>query len=143
MLSTTYAAMNLGAKATNKVINLEDKFKVKPKTNPSVAEAASIIQNLHNLNSLKASADPSTTDILVAKHKLASSRLSYRRVVRAAQAEDRDADDRKLAEILSNNPSAIFSRFRAASKSSAPVVNTMKVGNKVYSGECAPDGVFL
>ena len=46
MPSATYAAMNLGSQATNKVVNLGEKYKVKPKTNPEVTEAARICMEI-------------------------------------------------------------------------------------------------
>ena len=143
MLSTTYAAMNLGSHATNKVVNLADKPKVRSKTNPEVNEAARIcMQNQNYLTSLRSSPHTPLNDITDAKGVLASSRLAYRRVVRAVQVRDRDAEDMKLAEILSRNPRAVFSRFRAASRSTAPAVNKIRVSDKVYSGECVPAGIF-
>ena len=116
MLSATYAAINLGSCATNKVVNLGDKPKVRLKSNPEITEAARIcMENLSYLTSLRSPPCATLTDISVAKKVLASSRLDYRRVVRAVQARDRDAEDMNLAGILSRNPRAVFSRFRAAS----------------------------
>ena len=125
------------------MINLAEKSKTKPKVNQSVAEAAGhCMRNLKVLNSLKASGGSTPSDLAAAHHDLATSRLEYRREVRTDVAENRDSEDIKLAEILSKNPTRVFSKFRAASASSAPVVNKMKVGEKVYTGEFVPDGIF-
>ena len=146
MLSATYAAMNIGSKITNKVVNLGDHFKPKPKVNPEVIDAADVcMADLKHLNLLKASAGTSAfadDAIKVAKEALATSRVAYRQVSRAAQAQDRNEKDRKLAEILSKNPSAVFSMFREASRNSMPVVSTMRVDDKTYAGDTVPDGIF-
>jgi hypothetical protein len=125
------------------VINLDKKFTPKPKKDPDVVSAAKTsLHDLHHLNLLEASSVHTPADLDAAKSKLASSRLKYRREVRASLARERDMKDAKLSEILSKNPSAVFRTFRAATKSSAPNVNKIKVGDKVYSGDNVPDGIF-
>ena len=98
-----------------------------------------------NLNILRHSTGTSAVAdeaIRVAKEALATSRVAFRQVSRAAQAQDRDEKDRKLSDILTRNPSAVFSMFREASRNSMPVVSTMRVGDKTYSGDNVPDGIF-
>ena len=133
--------MTLGAKATNKVIMMSQKFQCKSRSNP-LAEAAAVtsMQDLHHLRRLEAS--PSSTDFEVqeARGKLLSSRYQFKKV-RAGLAEERDATDSKLHDILSN-PSNVFRKIRSSARSSSPAVKTMKVGDKVYSGEVVADGLF-
>ena len=143
LLSTTYAALNLVTQATNRTIPLDKKFTPKPKKDPDVAAAAKTsLQDLHHLNLLESSVHTPGNSLETARSKLAASRNKYRREVRASLARERDMQDAKLSEILSKNPNAVFRAFKAASKSSAPAVNKMKVGSKVYSGDKVPDGIF-
>ena len=125
------------------MINLDKKFTPKPKNDPDVVAAAKTsLHDLHHLNLLEASSVHIPADLEAAKSKLTSSRLKYRIEVRASLARERDMQDAKLSEILSKNPSAVFRAFKAASKSSAPNVNKIKVGDKDYSGDNVPDGIF-
>ena len=109
LLSTTYSAMNLGAKATNKVVMMSKTFKQKPTVPiPSIAEAAasSLKDHLH-LKTVSASPLATKEEIDDAASKLRSSRYQYKKEVRAGLADGRDARDSFLHNIISN-PSAVF-----------------------------------
>jgi len=134
--------MTQTAQLTNKVINLGDEFKIKPKINPPVTSAAKLEAHaLHQLREVEKSKTSSVVDIEFAKQELSITRYKYKKEVRADLAQERDLRDSKLHGILSN-PSAIFRQFRAASKSSAPTVQNLHVGDKVYSGSSVADGMF-
>ena len=76
LLSTTYTAMNLGAKATNKVVMMSKKFKSKPTVpNPSIkAAAASSKNDLLHLRKVTASPLSTKAEIDESSSKLKSSR---------------------------------------------------------------------
>ena len=142
LMSTTFSAMNIMAKATNKVTMLAKKFRMKPKTSPAVFHAASrSLRDLNHLNNLVLSSSPSPEDIDVARQQLSSSRRDFKKVVRSELAQDRDIMDSKLNDIISN-PSKAFRTFRAAARSNAPCVKRLQVGDKVYSGDTVADGMF-
>ena len=89
MLSTTYAAMNIASKSTNKVVNLREKFKPKPKIDPDVADAAMNCTEDHKqlnlLRSLAGTSAEADDAIAVAKEALADSKRAFRQVTRAAR----------------------------------------------------------
>ena len=56
--------MNMVAKTTNKVSMLAERYKLKPKSNPSaVATAKKSLQQLHHLKSLQLSSDSTSEEI--------------------------------------------------------------------------------
>ena len=85
LLSTTYLAMNMGSKATNKVIMMSKKFQNKPPPpNPSIAEAAATSMQDHiHLRTVKASPSSTQADIDDASEKLKVSRYQFKKEVRA------------------------------------------------------------
>ena len=143
LLSTTFSAMNIAAKATNEVSMLgEKKERVKPKTSQSTKAAAKTsFKLLQKLSRLEGSQTASEAELDEARLRLHISRLLFKKIVRKCLAEERDIRDRKLYDIISN-PSAAFSALRAGARSTAPAVKRMQVGDKVYMGESVADGLF-
>jgi hypothetical protein len=71
LLSTTFAAMNLAAQATNKVTMLGNKYKKKHMSNTSATAAAmASLQELHHLRSLEASPLSTIADLEEANQRL-------------------------------------------------------------------------
>ena len=72
LLSTTYTAMNMAAKATNRVIMLGEEHNVKAKTNPDVSAAAKLsLQELNNVRQLETSAVSTLAEMEAVKQRLA------------------------------------------------------------------------
>ena len=143
LLSTTVMAMNVGAKATNKVVNMSDKSKVRPSSpNPVIAAAASNSkQYLLQLRMLQSSPQSHQDEIDLADSNLQKSRYEFKKEVRAGLAAERDAQDSFLHNIISN-PSTVFKKLRANNRSSTSVLKRLQVGDNVYSNERVPDGMF-
>ena len=142
LLSSTYTALCLGAKATNKVFMMSTEHKYQPTSNPSAAAAAtSSMMDLQNLRIIEASPSSTEAEVKEAKLKLQNSRILFKKEVRAGLAEERDASDSFLHNILSN-PKVVFRKLRSSAKSAKPAVKKMRVGDKVYSGEAVADGMF-
>ena len=143
LLSTTFMAMNVGAKATNKVVSMSDKTQVRPITpNPAIATAASYSkQCLLQLRMLQSSPQSHQDEIDMAHSNLQKSRYEFKKEVRVGLAAERDACDSFLHSIISY-PSTVFKKLRASSRSSPSALKRLQVGDKVYSNERVPDGMF-
>ena len=141
LLSTTYTAMTQTAKATNKVINLGDKLQLKPKKNKVIAAAKVTLHHLRQLRKVEKSSPFSGIELESAIQRLSISRHQYRKEVRAGLAQERDLRDLKLNDIVSH-PFPIFRQFRAASQISAPNVQNLHFGTKIYSGDAVANGMF-
>ena len=143
LFSTTYSAMNLVTKATNKVNLLNAKHKAKPNIAPSISAAAkSSMNELQNLRRLRASSTTTSEELDFARESLSNSRQQFKKETRTDLALNRDTVDSNLHNILTN-PSAAFHAFKTTGRSSAPTVRRMQVGSdKVYLSKTVADGMY-
>ena len=142
LLSTTFSAMNIAAKSTNKVSMLGIKLTIKPKKNKEVQIISkSSHKLLRALSRLEANPTATQDQLLEARHNLHESRMLFKKCVREGLAEERDTCDSKHYNIISN-PSAAFRAFRAGARNASPSVKKMHVRDKVYLGESVPDGMY-
>ena len=142
LLSSTYSAMNIISKGTNKCIMTADTLKHKHKVSPSVRAAANkSLKELQNLRKLEQTLNGTEQQMEAAKERLENSRKQYKKEVRHDLAVARDKVDTDLHNILSD-PSTAFRSLRSARKSSAPPVKKLHVGDKVYCGDAVADGMY-
>ena len=142
LLSSTYSAMNIISKGTNKCIMTADTLKPKHKVSPSVRVAANkSLKELQNLRKLEQTLNVTEQQMEAAKDRLENSRKQFKKEVRHDLAVARDKVDTDLHNILSD-PSTAFRSLRSARKSSAPPVKKLHVGDKVYCGDAVADGMY-
>ena len=116
LLSSTYSAMNLVSKATNKVNLLSAEHKAKPSIAPTISAAAkSSMNDLQNLKRLQATSTTIREELDVARESLANSRQQFKKETRTDLALNRDTVDSNLHNILTN-PSAAFHAFKTATR---------------------------
>ena len=138
LLSSTYDALNLSAQATNKVLKLGKPHVAHPTLHPEVRRAQQA--SLRAASDLKHALHPGAT--LAARKELSEAKAELRRTTRAAKRDEAVVRDTRLASILSSNPRALYSFIRGSKSGEVREVQTLKVGQKIYTGSNVPDGFY-
>ena len=73
---------------------------------------------------------------------LAKAKKEYRSVVRRQKHQDDLLRDSQLYSLCSSNPASLYRKIRAAKLSSSGAVPFLTVGEKLYTGEKVPDGMY-
>ena len=93
LLSTTFSAMSIAAKSTNKVTMLGDKMTAKPKKNVDAQnEAKKSFKLRRSLSRLEASQTATKEELCDARLKLNISRVLFKKTVRDELATERDTN---------------------------------------------------
>ena len=73
---------------------------------------------------------------------LIQAKLEYRNVVRQSRVQAGYDRDRKLFEILKENPNAAFSYIKSCRRKPRARIECLKVGKKLYQGSAVADGFY-
>ena len=142
LLSSTYSCLSFAASSTNKSIKLSSSRTKKPSICPTIRKnQRNVLKFKKSLDSL-ISLSPTPEAVESAREDLRSAKASLRQATRSSQSDLRNKRDKNLFEILSSNPSAAHRSIKASKSSSSSDIQTLKVDNKIYSGENVPDGFF-
>ena len=69
-------------------------------------------------------------------------KLNHRKLVRKNKVAERVKNDKKLFDICSKNPKAIFSTIKASKTNSQSKIQRLHVGDKTYLESEVPDGFY-
>ena len=94
-----------------------------------------LLQSHRNLTSSEVSSEA----FLDLKNKHTYLKMNHRRTIRAENAAQSLKRDTELFTILSENPSAIYSKLRASKAAKNKKVDHIKVSDRTYLGEFVPD----
>ena len=141
LLQSTCDVLSTGAAASNETINLGKQFHPKPAENPGVAAAQAKVLRLSKLVRHLSSTNCSEAQLLDAKRALSTSRSACRRETNAHIMQECNDRDSKLSTIFSD-PHSFFKSLRAVKSQTSSKIQSLTVGDKVYSGSSVPDGFF-
>ena len=143
LLQSTNDVLNTAASATNKTVQLGKVFHQKPTENPDVSAAAATVFRLHKLvKHLTSSSCTSEAQLLDAKHAVTAAKSAYRRAANAATMLAFNERDSLLHTVLQSNPGKLFKCVKSSKSGTSSKIHSLKVGDKVYTGNSVPDGFF-
>ena len=117
--------------------------KHKPHVPPEVKAAQARVLRLHKLATKLATTISSTSEqVTEARQAVAAARADCRRIVNAFTKLACDERDSLTHSVLTSNPRKLYRSIRASNNKGSSKINTLNVGNKVYSGNSVPDGFF-
>ena len=140
MLQMTNFVMNLTAKLSCKVVSLASKPQKKALKTPIIVRKA--MKKLKKAHHIMRTPTSTPERMLSARAIFSSAQRQYRRAIRLYRHHQNQARDKKLHEILSDNPSSLYSYIRNCRKKSEASIDKLVVGDKTYSGKRVPDGFF-
>ena len=146
LLSSTYDALNLAARATHKVLELGKQHVPRPSLHPEVRQAQlarlKAAENLQAALHTSDSTQSSSEAAIAARQKCSEAKSELRRVTRDVKRRESEQRDAKLASVLSSNPAGLYSFIRKSKAGEARDIQNLKVGAKIYSGSAVPDGFY-
>ena len=137
LLESTNHLLSTAATQTNKSTKLAYDVKRKPRRHPDIKNAQKkLTAAQHRFSSAK-----DHEGRRLAGEARAAAQREYRQAIRREQQQDCDRRDTRMHQILSSNPSKVFSYLRGL-KSTEASINKLKVGERTYKEEKVPDGFF-
>ena len=137
LLASTNIILSSAATETNKYTRLADEVKKKSRRHPDIKIAQKKLTSAQHSFTLACDDE----ERKLAGEAKAAARLDYRKAIRREQQQDCDKRDTQMHQILSSNPSKVFSSIQSLRTNKASI-NTLKVGDKTYIEEKVPDGFF-
>ena len=142
LLQSTNDVLNTAAAASNKTVQLGRTFRPKPTKNPDVTAAQATVLRLSKLAKNLSSSNSSESQLLDAKRAVSAARSACKRLSNAAAEQACRDRDTLLHTVLDSNPRALFKSIKASKSGTSTKIQSLKVGQKVYSGTSVPDGFF-
>ena len=142
LLQSTNDVLTTGAAASNATIELGKQFCPKPVENPTVSAAQA--QSLR-LSKLAKNLEASTTSqdrCLDARRAASAARSACRRAINAANMKSCNERDTLTHTVLESDPGAFFKAMKTTKSGKSSKIQSLHVGNKVYSGKEVSDGFF-
>ena len=139
LLQSTNDVLSTCAVASNKSTKLGKTFLPKPHIFPAVQASQSKVLRL---SKHLASSIFSAEQLCEARRALTAARAECRRLVNATTKQSCDERDALTHSVLSSNPEKLYSFMKASNSLTSSKINSLKVGNKIYSGKAVPDGFF-
>ena len=143
ILKMTNTVLSSSASSTNMSKSLDNSSLKRSRRVPKHVLAAKrkvARTNRRKNASARHSSNGEPTPEAVADHKEARSR--YKKAIRKSLVMAGSERDRKLFEILGENPGKAYSFLKSARKNSPTKIASLTVGNKVYHGSAVCDGFY-
>ena len=143
LLNSTNDVLNTTAAASNKIVHLGKHFHPKPVENSEVSAAQAKLLRLSKLvKQLSSSLNCNEPQLLEAKHALTAARSALKRSLNASTQKDCDDRDKLHHTILGSNPASLYKSIKASKSGSSSKIQSLKVGDKLYSNNSVPDGFY-
>ena len=143
LLQSTNDVLSTCAAATNKIINLGKATSSRPKSNPEVTAAQSKVLRLSKLaGNLSSSSSATDSQIIDARRAVTAARAECRRISNYTTMVACNERDAMTHSVLTSNPEKLYRFVKASNNKSSARIKSLKVGNKVYTGNSVPDGFF-
>ena len=141
MIKLTSDILASASSSSNKSISLSSKSSSKTLRIPRAIKSSqnTLLRRCKALKKLPAS-DPRYAAAAI---KLKNAKVNHRRVIRACNGSQNFAEDQKMYDILSNNPSSIYRKIKSLKSSSTKPIPFIKVGSEEYHGEQVKDGFLF
>ena len=143
IFSSTSSILSHAAQSLNKFRRLSSLQKPRPSLHPDIRAAqVSSLSAARHLRDLKSKEAPNACLINEATANCASQRANLKRISKAWKVSEAVKRDQLLSTILTTNPSTAYSFLRASKNINTGPIQTLSVGNKIYSGDSVSDGFF-
>ena len=139
LLFKTNEILSKTAQSTNRVIKLGEVKNIKSKKKPiEIKQTENTLREA--LRKVKLSV--TVTEKEYAAKALKMARNNHRHIIKSLRNKMYVEHDQKFFEILSSNPSSVFTSIKRAKSSSKAQVPFIMVGEKKYKGDKAIDGLY-
>ena len=143
LLSSTNDALASAAKASNKFVKLGKHVVQRPVIHPDVKTAQKVALHAEDhLQKISTAPYPDPCILEAARISALFAKSSLRKVSRSIHLEANSAKYSELFSILQKNPSNLHKSIRNNKSASSSKIQTLKVGEKFFSGSSVPDGFF-
>ena len=143
LLQSTCDVFSSCAAASNKTVKLGKMPKTKPSKDLDVSAAQKRLLRLTKLvKQLETSSSSTESQLHEAKFAATSARAELRRLVNSKTMLAENARDALTHKVLDSDPSLLFKAVKSIKSNDSTNIQTLKVGDKVYSGKTVPDGFF-
>ena len=144
LLQSSYDTLSSSASDTNISVDLLKKNTPKKiRTPPAISHSLKYLENARlNLRSIQNLSSATSFDISEAEKMLSNAKSKYRCTVRYTNHSKSYKRDQGLDDILTSNPSKVFSFVRTCKSSGFSQIQKLQVGNTSYEGSDVPDGFF-
>ena len=143
LFSSTCSILSHAAQSLNKFRRLSSLHKPRPSLHPDVRAAqTSSLSAARHLRNLKSGESPNACLINEATENCARERSNLKRMTKEWQGSEGVKRDQRLSTILTTNPSSAYSFLRSSKNINTGTIQTLSVGDKVYSGSAVSDGFF-
>ena len=143
LFQITNHILTTAAKQTNNVVELSKPCKSRPvPTPPDVLAAAKVKLDAHKRLSALRNSNASKAELLEAHTTFNIAKAAHQNVVRKSTVEQECIRDEQFHEILSKNPRDVFRRIKARKSKESPSIDSLIVGDKIYTNENVSDGFF-
>ena len=135
--------MMTGATETNSFTKLGKPSKPKNKQDSSVRAAQSRSLRLSKLvKKLELSNSASTEQLGEARRAAISAKVTCRRLMNMVSKQACDQRDSLIHSVLESDPGQLFKAIKSSKCNTSSNIQTLHVGDKVYSGKDIPDGFY-
>ena len=128
------------AKNTNEFSDFSIPFKKSPKRKPVIlTKSEAALRRSHNLLRKIDKSSPSYFRFARAHNE---KKRQYTRLIRFSRMRESMRRDHTLNKIISSDPSTSYKSIRKLRSSCNSKINKLSVGQRLYSGEMVPDGIY-
>ena len=140
LLKMTNSVLSRSAQVTNTAKNLKKRSVIRSAKTPKlVLRAKKKLSRTHKSISKLGPHGHPPADMLAAHN---DAKQEYKAALRRSRVQAGHDRDRKLFTILDENPQKAFGFLKSCRKSTPAVIESLKVGPKVYHGKAVSDGFF-
>ena len=143
LLASTNYLLSSAAQASCKFVKLGEQHVVRPSCHPDVKAAQQqALGAAKQLRTAMSASEPVSVEVEAAKTTHAAARAEVKRVTKDWQRSEAVKRDQRLSDILTSNPSAVYSFLRSAKSGASKPIQKLKVSEKTYPSELVPDGFY-
>ena len=142
LLQSTNDVLNTAAAASNKTVQLGREFRPKATDNPVVTAAQAKVLRLSKLVKHLSSSNSNEAQLLEAKQAVSAARAACKRAINAVTEQACLDRDTLLHSVLDSNPGALYKSLKHSKSETSTKIQSLKVGNKVYTGSSVSDGFY-
>ena len=143
LLDTTNHALRCAAEESFHTIPLSSVPRQRPTTDPEIKAAQkTALARSRTLRSLISSPSSSLQEIATAIAAAATASSSLCSAIGMKSLQQAATRDRLLHDVLSSDPSKLYTAVSRAQNSSTPTTHILTVGTNSYTGAAVPDGFY-